>query len=169
MDQTLPASDSPTFRSPSTSPRLLRSAGVAWRVETADRATLLVDGAAYFQALRRALLKAERQVLLIGWDVDGRTDLLDPNKQPDDDAPDQLRALLSWLVDRRPNLHVQVLLWDYTLLYAMDRELLPTVALGWATPTAFICTWMTRFLLKPATTKRWWSLTMPWHSAAAWT
>lgn len=103
-------------------------------METADRATLLVDGAAYFQALRRALLKAERQVLLIGWDVDGRTDLLDPNKQPDDDAPDQLRALLSWLVDRRPNLHVQVLLWDYTLLYAMDRELLPTVALGWATP-----------------------------------
>lgn len=138
-DQTLPAPDpaTPQPLSPSPpAPRLLDGPGVAWRVETADRAALLVDAAAYFQELRRALLKAKRQVLLVGWDVDGRTDLVGPDAAPEpgDEAPRQLRDLLSWLVEHRPDLHVHVLLWDYTLLYAMDREPLPTVTLGWTTP-----------------------------------
>lgn len=95
-----------------------------------------MDAAAYFGELRRALLKAERQVLLVGWDVDGRTELVGPDGALDarDEAPRQLRHLLSWLVAARPDLHVYVLLWDYTLLYALDREPLPTITLGWMTP-----------------------------------
>ncbi|WP_043643053.1 VTT domain-containing protein [Caenispirillum salinarum] len=123
-------------QSPAAAPRLLDRPGVAWRVETADRAALLVDAAAYFRELRRALLRAERQVLLVGWDVDGRTDVVGPEggPEPGDDAPRLLRELLTWLVEHRPDLNVHVLLWDYTLLYALDREPLPTVTLGWTTP-----------------------------------
>ncbi|WP_404381336.1 VTT domain-containing protein [Caenispirillum salinarum] len=136
----MPAPDSattqPLSQPPAAAPRLLDRPGVAWRVETADRAALLVDAAAYFHELRRALLKAERQVLLVGWDVDGRTDLVGPDAAPEpgDEAPRLLRELLTWLVERRPDLNVHVLLWDYTLLYALDREPLPTVTLGWTTP-----------------------------------
>lgn len=100
----------------------------------APRAAVLVDAAAYFAALRRTLLAAERQVLIVGWDVDGRTELAGPEGPPDDGAPVALRDLLTWLVERRPDLHVHVLLWDYTLLYALDREPLPSLTLGWRTP-----------------------------------
>ena len=34
----------------------------------------------------------------------------------------------------RPDLHVHLLLWDYSLLYAGERELLPRLSLGWRTP-----------------------------------
>lgn len=131
-----PHSPLPMPLSPAHPPRFLDQPGLAWRVDTADRAALLVDGAAYFKELRRALLKAERQVLLVGWDVDGRTELLDPDAPPlpGDEAPRALRDLLTWLVDHRPDLHIHVLLWDYTLLYALDREPLPRVTLGWTTP-----------------------------------
>lgn len=117
-----------------TNDSLLSTPGVCWRRARAERAAPLVDTAAYFQALRHALLRAERQVMLVGWDVDGRADLPRDPKQRDDAAPTVLRDLLTWLVDRRPDLHVHVLLWDYTLLYALDREPLPSITLGWTTP-----------------------------------
>lgn len=47
-----------------------------WRVETADRLSVIVDGQAYFRALREALLKAERLVMMIGWDFDFEIEML---------------------------------------------------------------------------------------------
>lgn len=112
---------------------LLGRAGLCWRVERARRAACLIDAAAYFGALRAALLEARRQVIVVGWDVDGRTGLVG-EVEPDDGGPHTLREFLGWLVERRPDLHVHILLWDYTLLYALDREPLPKVTLGWTTP-----------------------------------
>ncbi len=37
-----------------------------WRVETAGRLSFIVNGKAYFRALREALLQARRLVMLIG-------------------------------------------------------------------------------------------------------
>ncbi|GAA0586655.1 VTT domain-containing protein [Caenispirillum bisanense] len=114
-------------------PDLLGQEGVAWRVERAGRAACLIDAAAYYGTLRRALLSARRQVLILGWDVDGRTRLTGED-EPEDDAPRTLRDFLAWLVQQRPDLHIHILLWDYTLLYSLDREPLPKVSLGWTTP-----------------------------------
>ena len=102
----------------------------------ANRAKVLIDADEYFCTLRRALLKAERSVDIVGWDIDSRTDLL-PREIGDtgpDSAPTRLKPLLNHLVERRPNLKVRLLLWDYTILYALDREPLPQVNLNWATP-----------------------------------
>ncbi len=41
---------------------------------------------------------------------------------------------LSELVRRRPDLEIRLLLWDYSLLYATERELFPTLTLRWNTP-----------------------------------
>lgn len=105
-----------------------------WRVAAADRAALLVDGAAYFGALRQSLLAAERTVFVVGWDVDSRTRIVGPEGEPDDGAPAELGALLSYLVQRKPGLMVHVLLWDYSVIYALEREPLPSLSLDWATP-----------------------------------
>ena len=43
-----------------------------WRIARAHRAALIVDGCDYFRLVRQAMLKAQRQIFLIGWDLDTR-------------------------------------------------------------------------------------------------
>jgi phosphatidylserine/phosphatidylglycerophosphate/cardiolipin synthase-like enzyme/uncharacterized membrane protein YdjX (TVP38/TMEM64 family) len=93
---------------------------------------LLVDGAAYFGALQRALLGARRNVMILGWDFDSRTRLsFDPADGRLDTPPSALGDYLNWLVRRRRELHVCVLNWDYPMVFGTDRELRPIYGLGW--------------------------------------
>ena len=48
---------------------ILRPGANCWRIETADRVRVLVDGADYFDALGRALPLARRQILILAWDI----------------------------------------------------------------------------------------------------
>ncbi|EJM97764.1 VTT domain-containing protein [Herbaspirillum sp. YR522] len=100
---------------------LLEAGRNCWRLEHADRFKLLIDGAAYFRALRQTLLNARETVFILGWDMDSRTDLL-PDGGDDDGFPRQLGDFLHALVADRPALHIQVLNWDYAMLYALERE-----------------------------------------------
>lgn len=115
---------------------LLSEGDTCWRVAPSRRARMLIDAADYFLAVRRALLKAERSVFIVGWDIDSRTRLVGPGGEmdPDDDLPDSLCAFLTELVKRRPGLKIHLLLWDYSMLYALEREPLPAIRLDWATP-----------------------------------
>ncbi|MDH3265063.1 MAG: phospholipase, partial [Paracoccaceae bacterium] len=114
--------------------KILQEGSTCWRMRHAERAAVLVDGAAYFGALRAALLKAQRSVFIVGWDIDSRVELLGEEPKPDDDAPTKLGELLTYLVDRRPELRIHLLLWDYSVVYALEREPLPSINLDWATP-----------------------------------
>ncbi|MBB4266151.1 VTT domain-containing protein [Roseospira visakhapatnamensis] len=97
-----------------------------WRIDRADRLALLIDAAAYFETLRAALINARRQVLIVAWDISGTVPLLDPQADPPDDGwPTVLAPLLRALTEARPDLTVSVLLWDFPMLYASKRELLP--------------------------------------------
>ncbi|HSN70712.1 MAG TPA: phospholipase D-like domain-containing protein, partial [Steroidobacteraceae bacterium] len=117
-------------------PRLLVPGQTCWRIERARRARLLIDGDEYFAALRSALLAAEHTVLIAGWDIDSRVPIAGRSeaRQPHDTAPRALRGLLVHLASIRPQIEIRVLLWDFTILYASDRELLPQVKLDWSTP-----------------------------------
>lgn len=53
---------------------------------------------------------------------------------PDDGAPAQLREFLCYLVKRRPDLEIRVLLWDFSVFYALEREPIPALSLSWVTP-----------------------------------
>jgi phosphatidylserine/phosphatidylglycerophosphate/cardiolipin synthase-like enzyme/uncharacterized membrane protein YdjX (TVP38/TMEM64 family) len=112
----------------------LRPGPQLWRIETASRASVLIDAADYFGALRSALLKARRRVFIIGWDIHSRTPLVGATGRADDGYPEMLGEFLSALVRDRPQLNVHVLLWDFAVLYAGERELWPTYALRWTTP-----------------------------------
>jgi len=112
---------------------ILRLGHNAWRVERADRATVLIDGAAYYGALRNALRNARHTIYIAGWDINSRTRLVGESGEPDDDLPECLGDFLTALIRQRPKLSVRLLLWDFSLVYLLAREL-PTLALQWKTP-----------------------------------
>jgi phospholipase D1/2 len=114
---------------------VLRRGRNVWRIERAHRAAVLVDGAAFFRAVREALLQARRSVTFVGWDLHSRTRLVGESGRADDGYPETLAEFLSALVRERPKLIVRLLLWDYSVLYANERELFPQVTLGWSTPS----------------------------------
>lgn len=105
-----------------------------WRIERADRAAVLIDSAAYFGRLREALLKAQRRVFIVGWDIDSRFELRGEDGKTEDDGPARLGEFLNWLVRRRPELEIHLLLWDYSVVYALEREPMPSLNLDWLTP-----------------------------------
>ncbi len=104
-----------------------------WQTPHAPRASLLVDGANYYAAVRSSMLKAERSIYIVGWDIDSRVRLAG-EAPPDDGAPERLRDFLIHLTTERPELRVHVLLWDFSILYALEREPIPILNLNWSTP-----------------------------------
>src|SRR5262245_66592567 len=103
--------------------RFLRPNHNVWRIARAGRATVLIDAAAFFEAVRGACLKARRSILVVGWDIDSRTRLVGDSGEPRDGYASAFADFLSELVASRPELNVQLLLWDYSLLYAgEDRK-----------------------------------------------
>jgi phospholipase D1/2 len=102
-----------------------------WRVEHAGRIAFLVDGAAYFSALRAAAVQARRSIYILGWDIDSRMQLTPEGAQ--DGLPEPLGEFLNALAKRSRELRIYVLNWDFAMLYAAEREALPSFRLGWRT------------------------------------
>ena len=114
--------------------RILRPRENVWRIEETSRAAILVDPASYFGAVRAALLKAKSRVLIIGWDIHSRTRLVGSEGRADDGYPEALSDFLSALIETRPQLEINLLLWDFAVLYAAEREPFPSYSLRWNTP-----------------------------------
>lgn len=114
---------------------ILRPGHNVWRVAQAERAALLVDGANYFGALRQAMIAAERSIAIVGWDIDSRTRLVGPSGKVEDEFPENFGEFLTALAKRKPLLKINLLLWDYSVIYAMEREALPAIPLRWTTPS----------------------------------
>src|SRR4051794_35057712 len=85
-----------------------------WRVREAERASVLVDAAGFFEHARSAMLKAERSIFLIGWDFDSRIDLVPGEAR--DEAPEKIGSFLNWLAKRREDLNIRILKWDIGLI-----------------------------------------------------
>ncbi|MGD8630400.1 MAG: phospholipase D-like domain-containing protein, partial [Gammaproteobacteria bacterium] len=112
-------------------PAILKPQKNCWRIEHADRVSMLVDGANYFHAFRESAKLAERSILIIGWDIDGSFRL---EREPvDDGLPVNLRDFLDALAGRREQLQIHVLDWDFAMIFAADREWLPSYKLDWTT------------------------------------
>ncbi len=108
---------------------ILRPGDTCHVLARADRSAIIVDAADYFLALRRALLRAKHQVLMIAWDFDTRIKL-DPH-QGRDGVPRRLGGLLTWLVKRTPTLNIHVLKWRLSLFQAAWRGMTPLFILDW--------------------------------------
>lgn len=93
-----------------------------WRRCKAGRLAVLNDAAPYFAALREALLRATRQVYIIGWDIHSQTRFVGPSGEADDGYPEQLGAFLKALLNEKPELRIDILAWNFPALYAAERE-----------------------------------------------
>ncbi|WP_241524135.1 phospholipase D-like domain-containing protein [Oceaniglobus indicus] len=94
---------------------------------------LIVDAADYFRALRKIILRVERELLFIGWDFDFEIEMLPGESDSDGVAPDgfpnQLGAFLEAAVKRAPKLNIYLLKWNGAVVAAPGRWA-PTVALS---------------------------------------
>lgn len=93
-----------------------------WRRCEARRVAVLNDAAPYFGALRNALLEAQDQIYVIGWDIHSETRLVGASGRADDGLPEELGPFLRALVRRRPALRINILVWDFVSFYASERE-----------------------------------------------
>ena len=114
--------------------RIIEEGSNCWLRARAGRAAIIIDPAPYYAALRESLKSAHDTVFIAGWDVDSRTPLYGPDGPPDDGYPDTLGPFLTTLADERPELLIHILLWDYSMLYALEREPIPSIQLDWMTP-----------------------------------
>jgi phospholipase D1/2 len=101
-----------------------------WKIAQAQRAAVLIDAEAYYDALASALSEARRSIFIVGWDIDSRIRLRRGEEHKGFPA---LGTLLNQLVKEHSDLHAYVLNWDFAMLYALDRELLPVFKFGWNT------------------------------------
>ncbi|HXU65699.1 MAG TPA: hypothetical protein VN962_28555, partial [Polyangia bacterium] len=96
-----------------------------WRIATAARAAFLIDGDAYFSAFRDVVARARHTVLILGWDIDTRTRLTRPGEGGHPGWT--LLPFLNHALECRPELRIYALAWDYSFIYTLEREPLPTL------------------------------------------
>jgi phosphatidylserine/phosphatidylglycerophosphate/cardiolipin synthase-like enzyme len=81
-----------------------------WRIERADRATLIVDACDYYRVVREAMLQAKHRILIIGWDFDPRIKL---DRTEDANRDETLGDFLFDLSERKPDVPILILKWDF--------------------------------------------------------
>jgi len=74
-------------------------------------------------------MKAEKQILLIGWDFDTRISL---DHDDSEEAPATLGAFISWLAKHRPQVKVHILHWDLGAAKLLTRGTTVFQLLNWA-------------------------------------
>lgn len=91
----------------------------------ARRATLIVDGEAYFHAFAQAALRATQTIVILGWDFHSRTCLhlcQDVRETEGAGVPQQLGDFLNFLAERTPRLQIFILAWDSPLGFGHGRR-----------------------------------------------
>lgn len=102
-----------------------------WRKAKANRARVVIDGADYFQILRKAMLQAEKRIILIGWDFDTRISL--SKDDPEEGGPPAaLGDFVQWLADNRPDLEIKILKWKTSAIKLLGRGSTMITVAKWA-------------------------------------
>ena len=89
---------------------------------------MLVDGSEYFEAFVRFARRAERHIAILAWDFDSRMVLT----YGEDGTPGEtLGVFLNNLCEAKPQLRIDILDWDFPMVYGTDREYSPIFGLNW--------------------------------------
>ena len=93
--------------------RIIQPGRNAWREAVADKATFLIDGAAYYRRLEQVLLEARSSIFIVGWDFNP-----DIRLRPDDTGSPTLGEILRARVEAEPALTVRILVWGMGPVYS---------------------------------------------------
>ncbi|MGV3555048.1 MAG: phospholipase D-like domain-containing protein [Croceibacterium sp.] len=107
-----------------------------WRYAMATRASVVVDAADYFALMQHAMMKAQREILLIAWDFDTRIHLSVGRRwwqRPwNREAPQRLGSFILWLGRQRPQLDIRILKWSLGFIKFFGRgSMLLDIARWW--------------------------------------
>ncbi len=89
---------------------VLKVGHTCWRLETADRFSVIIDAEQYFLAARDAMLQARKSIMLVGWDFDARIRLATADNT--EELPVKLGEFVLWLVKQQPQLEIRLLQWN---------------------------------------------------------
>jgi phospholipase D1/2 len=104
----------------------------AWKEGRPDAAGVLVDAAAYYRAFHAAASRAQRSIILSGWQFDRGVPLL----RGGDALPGaevRLLEFLNQLCEKNPELEIYILAWDFHVVFSLEREWMQTLYFEWAT------------------------------------
>ena len=94
---------------------------------------VLIDGRDYYKAFYEAARQASRYILIAGWQFDSDVPLL---RGPDlNDFKGEVRFIpfLNELCIEKPELKIYILAWDFSMVFAMEREWLQEMVTNWST------------------------------------
>jgi phospholipase D1/2 len=94
----------------------------AFVIAETDQSGLLIDARNYYRTLYRALEQAEHYAIVSGWQFESGLRLLRGRDAVGATRPVKLLDFLTDLCEARPNLRIYILAWDFSLVYAKDRE-----------------------------------------------
>jgi phospholipase D1/2 len=104
-----------------------------WTSAAIETSGALVDARDYYRAFYRAALGAERYLLITGWQFDSTVSLLRGREREGAEGPTELLPFLEWLCQKKPELEIYILAWDYSLVFALEREWMQRVIFDWMT------------------------------------
>lgn len=84
----------------------------------------MLSGRDYFKAFREAVIQAEHSVYLLAWDISAVIETVREDSY-DDGYPSELADFIFAVLEDKPDLHIYILLWDYSMVYIAEREWLP--------------------------------------------
>lgn len=99
---------------------LLHEGHNCWRITSANSGRFLIDGASYYEEIHHAILNAQKEIIIAGWEL-----AADLNLVPESLAgnrPTQLAELLRYVLDENSDLRVYILIWDAFPFFAFDRQ-----------------------------------------------
>jgi phosphatidylserine/phosphatidylglycerophosphate/cardiolipin synthase-like enzyme len=103
-----------------------------WRRVAVEDSRVIVDAADYYRAFYAAAERAQRSIVISGWQFDRGVELL----RGSDAAGHPQTKLLAFLDDlcrRKPALHIHLLAWDFNLIFALEREWMQRLWFHYAT------------------------------------
>jgi phosphatidylserine/phosphatidylglycerophosphate/cardiolipin synthase-like enzyme len=100
---------------------LLEVGKTCWRREIADRAALIIDTQAYFDALTKAMRRARHTIHLLNWAFEPQT-LLHPKDGCTGPDSDRIGEFLKQIASEQPHLDVRLLCWKSALPVAATQD-----------------------------------------------
>ncbi|MCB1119943.1 MAG: VTT domain-containing protein [Verrucomicrobiae bacterium] len=81
---------------------------------------LFLSGEEYYKSARYAMLQAQKRIVLLAWEFHSQVKLV--FEDTEDGLPVEMGPFLNALLDRNEELEIYILVWDYSLIYMMERE-----------------------------------------------
>jgi uncharacterized membrane protein YdjX (TVP38/TMEM64 family)/phosphatidylserine/phosphatidylglycerophosphate/cardiolipin synthase-like enzyme len=102
---------------------ILKEGQNCWKIAASNKVAVLVDAASFYKAFVKVAEQAKESILILAWDIDWRTRLTEDNEET-------FAEFFLRLVKQNKRLHIHVLEWDFAMIYAVERGILPMFGVG---------------------------------------